>query len=846
MAGFYSEDNEFENLDVKKQKQKIKEDNTSYEVRLLMDIFRFIARIVGYILFIIFKTIKWVCLSTLIIGVTIGAIVATDFIPKLNEYSNEAKYEIKSKPIGDAIKTEPSYIYDSNNSLIVKLSSGEENKQISYDELPQSVIDAMVSVEDRTFFNHYGIDLKGIIRVLYNFAESDGEDKTGASTITQQLMRSYYITREVTLDRKLKEICYSLEYEEIYNKKQIFEQYINNIYFGNGYYGIETAAYGYFNKSIKECSLTEIAYLCALPNRPNYFNPYGNKYNAYSRRNKILEDMAELGYITQDECEKAKREEIEVTKREEDNFTNRFTNSFSSYATYCAVEELMKLDGFSFEYEWDSMDDYNEYKDKYNEEYEIYLEKLKNGGYKIYTSLDKDAQEILQDALDKKLSLIDNTIGEDGLYKLQGSITCIDNDTNLVIAILSGREQDDVVSYYNRGFQAYRQPGSSIKPLIIYTPALCAGFNKNSTLKNIDIKKFKETGEQVGSDYTLENSVIWSRNGCAYYLLNMIGPKTGLSYLKEMEFNRVVPDDYYLSSALGGLTYGVTTAEMASAYNCIYNKGNFKHNSCIKEISDDNGIIYKYTDDASKKVYSNESCTAMIEIMENVIKEGTARSMKWDYNICSAAGKTGTTNDNKDGWFCGITPYYSMAVWIGYDNPKTLTNLQGGTYPSEVWKDAMESLIVNKIENGEKPVSKKWNNLEVYNTIVDIDDTSELLPGRSDDELLSDGYTVGDYRNDYSMASEAYEIIESMGDTRDEDKIQQVKNIISNIKGVTCKKNVEDRLDEFMSSTEENTDNVFYYFNNENDEENNELEDSSTNENESTTENGIETINIVQ
>ena len=801
MAEFYSKEDEFDSLNIKEKKREIREETTPYSIKVLISIFKYTIKIVNFILFLITKTVKWVILTCIFVGVTVGAVIATDVIPTLNKYSNEAAFDIQTNPIKEIIQAEPSYIYDCNNNLIVKLSSGEENKTITYEELPKYVIDAMVSIEDRKFFSHYGIDLKGITRVMYNYAESNGEDKAGASTITQQLMRNYYVSREVTIERKIKEICYSIEYEEVFNKKQIFEQYINNIYFGNGYYGIETASYGYFNKSIKDCSLSEIAYLCALPNRPNYFNPYGNKYNAYQRRDKILNDMFELGYIGNIEYEKAKEEEINIIKREEDNYINKFDSSFSSYSVHCATEKLMERAGFTFEYSWETMEEYEEYKERYNDAYEIWTERLKSGGYKIYTSLDPNIQSEIQEALDGNLAELDNTKNDSGVYNLQGAITCIDNENNLVVGILSGRKQDDITSYYNRGYQAYRQPGSSIKPLIVYLPAICAGYNEKSILKNIDIQHFKDTGEQVGKEYTLENSVIWSRNGCAYYIMDLIGPKTGLSYLREMKFNRVVPEDYYLSSALGGFTYGVTTAEMASAYNCIYNNGEFREDNCIKEIYEGNNLIYNYKNENVKKVYNTESCITMIKIMEKVISEGTARSMKWDSEVCVAAGKTGTTNDNKDGWFCGITPYYSMSVWIGYDQPKTLDNLQGGTYPAEVWKDAMEKIVLSKKDTGEVA---GWSELDVYNSTPEEYDGEEILPGREDSELLSDGYTVGDYRKDYIIEVEAGKLLDSMGDVRDEVKIEQIKGLINNIKGVTCKERVQNRLDEFLERTEMN------------------------------------------
>lgn len=758
----------------------------------------FIFRAIKYLLFIALKIMKWAILLVVLIVITVGAVVATDVVSELNKLYTEASIDIKTKNISEVNNIQPSYIYDKGGNLIIKITTGEESRHINYRDIPKNVVNAMIAVEDRNFNYHCGVDLKGIIRVIYNYGKSDGNDVAGASTITQQLMRNSYITKEVTLERKLKEICYSLAYEELYSKNNIMENYINNIYFGNNFYGIESASYGYYGKSVVECSLSEIAYLCALPNRPNYYNPYVDSSRAISRRDKILVDMLECGYITYDEYNEAIGENMEIIKPIEDEVKNDFTTAFSSYSTYCAVEKLMEIYGFNFEYKWGSMEDYKDYRNRYEDSYEENLGRLKTGGYKIYTSLDSDIQYIIQSALDEKLREIDNTIGENGIYELQGSITCIDNETGLVVGILSGREQNEIDTYLNRGYQGYRQPGSSIKPLIVYLPAMSNGYGSNSTIKNIDIDAFKKDGTIVGNDYTLENAVEWSRNGCAYYLLNLIGVDTGLSYLEKMKFNRIVPDDYYLSASLGGLTYGTTTSEMASAYNCIYNNGVYYDDSCLVRIDKGEQTIYSYENRNGVQVYNSQACINMVGILEKVIKSGTARGMNWDEDLCEAAGKTGTTNDNKDGWFVGMTPYYSMAVWVGYDTPKKLSTLQGGTYPASIWKVAMEDVVKHKLEDSES--YKTWNGLD----IIDVSDSGNSdntevsdneyswLEGRNDNELLSEGYTVGDYKRDHELEKRAISIIDELRISYSGARMSDLINIVSSIKSKTMRNNLNE------------------------------------------------------
>ncbi|MCC8150719.1 MAG: transglycosylase domain-containing protein, partial [Lachnospiraceae bacterium] len=567
---------------------------------------------------------------------------------------------------------------------------------LEYAEIPAYVVNAFVAVEDRTFWTNSGVSYKGIVRVCLNYVRTGGEVAEGASTITQQLARSAFLSNEKTMLRKIKEIFIARELTNKYSKEEIMTFYCNTCCFANGIYGVEDAANTYFGKSVDELTLSETAYICAIPNRPEYYNPLKSPENAVTRRDKILDDMEECSYITAAECAAAKDQDIAVSEIEEDD---TFYNYEVTYAINCAVRYLMELDGFEFQSSFSSTDEYTEYNTEYDEYYAQAKHKLYTGGYEVYTTIDLLVQSEMQEILDEQLAFSE-TLTDDGIYELQGAMTVIDNDTGKVVAIIGGRTQEDSDNVYslNRAYQGYAQPGSSFKPLVVYTPALEEGFTASSTLKNIDVdsaktKSYSEITAMSGTQMTLRAAVEQSKNGCAYWLFSQITPSVGLSYVENMNFSKIVADDYTMSASLGGLTYGVTTVEMANAYSTLENHGEYTQTDCLEAIYDSDGVnIYEGYE--SKTVYSSAAADAMTDILEGVLTSGTAKKATWSSSSdIDAAGKTGTTNDNKAGWFCGYTPYYTIAVWVGCDTPKTVSGLEGGTYPLSIWKAAMLYMV---------------------------------------------------------------------------------------------------------------------------------------------------------
>ena len=641
----------------------------------------------------------------------------------------EAKDLVDSSTPDTFRLAQTSYIYSDDGTQLAALAESEDATYLSYEDIPADVVNAFVSVEDRTFWNNSGVDYKGILRVCVNYVKTKGQVAEGASTITQQLARGTFLSNEKTLSRKIKEIFIARQLTKKYTKEQIMEFYCNSCCFANGIYGVEDASQKYFGRSVSDLSLSETAYICAIPNRPEYYNPLKNSENAISRRNKILQDMYECDYITKDAGDAALAENITVAEVSDEEDT--FYNYEATYAINCAIRYLMKQDGFEFKSHFEDDADYDTYNAYYDEMYKQAKHKLYTGGYKVTTTMNLKAQKNLQKIFDKELAFNTKVDESTGIYQFQGAMTVIDNETGKVVAMIGGRSQDELQQTYslNRGFQSFKQPGSSIKPLVIYTPALEEGYDANSTLTEIDVKAAKKsTSEKIskmsGKKMSLRYAVEDSKNGCAYSLYNIITPKVGLSYIENMNFSKIVQQDYTLSSGLGGLHHGTNTVEMANAYSTLENHGEYRQADCISSILDASGNEI-YEEPESKTVYTRSASDQMTDILEGVLNSsaGTAKGLKWSSaSDVAAAAKTGTTNDNNVAWFCGYTPYYTISVWVGYDYPKSVKGLWGNTYPAYIWKEAILYMIDGKDEadfdlEGKKATGNK-------NVISDEDDSS--------------------------------------------------------------------------------------------------------------------------
>ena len=593
----------------------------------------------------------------------------------------EAALMVKLSSADTFRSVETSVVYDTNGEELKSLSGEKDVYYVEYADIPQYFMQAMIAVEDKKFYKHHGIDAQGIARAFVALIRHEGKITQGGSTITQQLAKNIFLTNEVTWKRKVIEAFVATDLEKKYSKEQILEFYLNNIYFSNGYYGIDAAAKGYFGEELTKLSLSQIAFLCAIPNSPTYYDPVEHLDHTLERRDKILLDMVEEGYINELDYTIATSETITLNMKQEQH-----NNYAETYIYHQAAEALMQANGFTLSYDFASDLARQEYKNSYDTLYSEYQQSLYTSGYRIYTSMDLDIQQKLQEQVDDVLSDY-KELSDEGVYALQGSAVCIDNQTGYVCAVVGGRSQDEIKGYtLNRAYQSPRQPGSAIKPLNVYMPAFMAGYNLETKVTALD-----DDGKEKRT-MRVNEAVARSNNDIARQIYKDLTPGRGMSYLAKMKFKSITAEDKeVMAGALGGFTYGTTTEEMAAAYAGIANNGQYIFPSCIVKITDANGELIYENKQESVQVYDSNAAAMMTSAMEDVLANGgTAEGYALKDMHC--AGKTGTTNKNYDGWFCGFTPYYTTAVWVGYDMPRQLKALQGNTYPVRIWNRFMSEI----------------------------------------------------------------------------------------------------------------------------------------------------------
>lgn len=616
--------------------------------------------------------------------------------------------------------SQTSIVYAADGSPISMLKSGKESYYLSIEEMPVDTVAAIVSIEDKKFFRHNGIDYRAILRAVKAMIEN-GEATQGGSTITMQLARNTFLTQEKTWQRKVEEMFVARELEKKFSKEQILEFYLNNIYFGNGYYGIQSASRGYFNKEVQKLDLSQISFLCAIPNNPTLYDPLINADNTISRRNRILKNMLEDGKISKVDYAEAVVEAV-VLERPETLAKNDYVET---YSYYCATRALMENEDFTFRYEFSSEEEREKYEKAYTELYAECQKKLYTAGYRVYTSLDLDIQEKLQESVNDTLSGF-TEVNDEGIYTLQASAVCIDNNNGYVKAIVGGRNQEFSGYTLNRAYQSFRQPGSAIKPLTVYTPALERKYTPDSLVVDEPIEDGpKNASGSYSGEITLRTAVEKSVNTIAWKLYEELTPEIGLSYLENMNFSRLDAEDYRLATALGGFTNGVSALEMTAGYAAIQNDGNYRTPTCIVKILDaeDNEIYASGQEE--KAVYKQNAARMMTDMLKGVMTSGTAAGL--DLGEMPSAGKTGTTNDQKDGWFAGYTRYYTTSVWVGYDMPKKMDRLMGSTYPGTIWKKFMSQIHEGLTPLEFLPYKKIADGVNTLHQNTK-DDTEEQLP----------------------------------------------------------------------------------------------------------------------
>ena len=590
-------------------------------------------------------------------------------------------------------------VYDRNNQEagVLNINKGEF---VTIDQISPNMINALVSTEDKRFYDHHGFDPMGFLRATFGLLLNRGRVTGGGSTITQQLAKNAFLTQDQTFLRKAKELFLSFELEKKYSKDQILEMYLNNAYFGNGAYGIENASLRYFGKSAKDLTISEAAVLTGSLKAPNVYNPIDDMEATVKRRATVLQLMVTNGKITQEEADKAGAEVITV----QDAYV---ANSRYKYPYYfdAVINEITNNYGIS-------------------------EEELLNKGYKIYTGLDQKMQADMEDTFSNSWlfpKASDGTIA-------QAASVAMDPQNGDVLATVGGRTNEKhTFRGFNRATQLQAQPGSTFKPLAVYTSALEEGYQPNSVL--VDEKRSygsdKYTPENWNKQYqgtvTMTEALNQSWNAPAVWLLDKIGLKKGIEKVHQFGIE-TDPGDEYLGIALGGLTKWVSPIQMASAYTAFANKGVRTKPRFVTKIVDANGkVIVDNTAVKDNRVTTEEVAKKMTSMLLTVYgQEGLGAPFSPSGKII--AGKTGTTealnneNGSRDQWMIGYTPDVVVATWMGYDqsgNYSLSASSREGVGP--LFKLEMEGLLqytANTAFNVE-PVKTKQSNQKNQNNTLD-------------------------------------------------------------------------------------------------------------------------------
>lgn len=532
----------------------------------------------------------------------------------------------------------------------------EWRQPLKLQEIPEVAKKVFLLSEDKEYYNHIGFNITAIMRAIVS--NSASESQQGGSTITQQLVRMRYLTADKTYERKLMEIFYSYELEKMYDKNTILEFYLNEMYFSNRVYGIGAAATYYFQKPLNELSIAEIAFISAIPNNPTLYDPLKNFENTKLRQERLLNVLAEHRIISQEELEAYKQEPITLNVKQK-------LQNYPAYNTY-VLDELQDLvatsEGLKSKYENATS---NEEKAQIQNEINTKVNQLYESGIVIHTALNPEKQT--QD--EQKINSLLTRKG------LQASAVVIDNDTREIVSMYGGKNYKKYD--FHRAYQAPRQPGSAFKPLIVYAPLFeTTNYTPNSivTAGRYCVGNFcpKNYGGAVYGNVTIRTAFQHSFNTSVVYLLQKVGIDTAFQYLDRFNFESIVDSDKTYAASLGGLTYGVTTLELADAFTSFID-GSYVQAHSIRKITDLNGNeLYSWPKER-EAIWSQHTVNYMRQLLNRVVTSGTGRGLRTTTSYIGA--KTGTTNDNKDYWLAGLTENYTTAVWIGYDEPRDMGRL---------------------------------------------------------------------------------------------------------------------------------------------------------------------------
>ena len=584
-------------------------------------------------------------------------------------------FTLASEPTGIDLKAkslnQTSFIYIKDDETgefkeYQTLYSTENRIWVDNQDIPQAMKDAVVAIEDKRFYEHNGVDWARTLSAVVNLAT--GEDTYGGSTITQQLIKNITDDNEVSINRKLREICKALKLEDEYTKDQILEAYLNVVNFGNNCQGVESAAQLYFDKSIKDCSIAECAAIAGITQNPSLWNPLVYPDNNKQRREIVINEMYDQGKITKSEFDNAMKESANMTfvgfknTKEDDDDNDYVQNWYIDQVFYDLREDLALY---------------------YNISEEAASEKLYTEGLKIYCAMDEKMQSYMEEAA--------QSIDKSYDYDLQIGSVLMGFDGRVIATVGSSNKKTQALEW-DRATHSKLQPGSSIKPVIVYPYAID---NKllyySSVVKDEPVDNWKDENGQLVSgpnnayygykgDMLLPDAIEWSSNATAVQTMNLIGgPSVAYEQaVTKMGFKSLSEQDTQNTGALsmGGMNGGVSVREMAASYNYLGNGGLYYEPYTYYYVTDsEDNIIIDNREAVPKQAYSAETASIMNRLLSYNVTNSAhtnaqyARISGWDI-----IGKTGTTDDDKDSWFCGLSPYATMATWCGFDQPASISN----------------------------------------------------------------------------------------------------------------------------------------------------------------------------
>ncbi len=621
------------------------------------------------------KRLKMTILSAVLIMIVIISGVAVGMYAAVSR-------EIKDMNIQTLALNYSSFIYYEDESgqpqELEQIQSDSNRIWIDSSKIPQIMKDAVVAIEDERFYKHHGVDIKRTLGATGKWILAKigiGTSNYGGSTITQQVIKNITNETENTPSRKIKEMMRAIALEKQLSKDEILTMYLNIVYFANGCNGVEAAANTYFNKSASELTLAEAASIAGITQFPSQYDPFVHPENNIEKRNVVLKKMLDLGYISEAEYSQASSSDLVVSNAHKEN-QGRITSYFVDQVVNDVINDLMEQKGYSADFA---------------------TQQVYNGGLKIYSTLNPDIQDILEDTFTDTSNFPYTGKGA------QSAMVIIDPYTGKIRGLVGGLGEKTDIRGWNRATQSKRQPGSAIKPLSVYAPGIDTGkitevtivTDEEITIGN-DNWKPKNSYNDFYGDMTVKEAVARSSNIPAVKVLDMVGLSTSFGYLQNKFHISTLDekDKNYSSLALGGLTQGVTVKDMAAAYATFVNSGKYIEPYTYTQVLDSTGqVILQNTPNATQAI-SAASAYITTDLLYGVVNSsvGTGRSAKLDCGI-STYGKTGTTDDDCDKWFVGFTPYYVGACWYGFDTPASLSAAGVSGNPTvTAWNIVMEEI----------------------------------------------------------------------------------------------------------------------------------------------------------